>query len=244
MTEGTEGTDGALSRSNVAGQAIAALALGGVLAGGFWYMAKADAEEAQARGPAVCTPSHPATPEGSPEPRRTRPAGYVPGDALCRALNRPDLPRLLGTPGEEAQNAWGSDGWIGSDARTGIAAPEGDVRFPTYAAKLSVSYDRLPVATMGRLLGKTAEPTRVLGRQAVLYSDRTLALKIPLAGGSEAESAPGGIARHLLVAKDAKDGGGSYELVIWRQDEAAPDDAALLRIAERVLPTLPGWAAR
>ncbi|MEV7279021.1 DUF6215 domain-containing protein [Streptomyces sp. NPDC093111] len=242
MSEGTTGTDGTPSGPGVVGQVVAALALGGVLAGSFWYMAKTGMEEAEARGPAVCTPAHAET----PEPKRTRPAGYIPGDALCRALNRPDLPSLLGTPGEEAQNAWGSDGWVGLAGGAQIASPEGDVRFTTYSAKLSVSYDRLPVAQMGQLLGRTAEPTRVLGRQAVLYSDRTIALKIPLGGGGDgkAETGTGGIARHLLVAKDAKDGGGSFEIVVWRQDEAVPDDAALLRVAERVLPTVPGWTAR
>ncbi|MFD4624495.1 hypothetical protein [Streptomyces sp. NPDC058475] len=36
---------------------------------------------------------------------------------------------------------------------------------------------------------------------------------------------------------------GSFEVVIWRQDEVPPDDAALLRVAEQVLPTVPGWTA-
>ncbi|MFE1383221.1 DUF6215 domain-containing protein [Streptomyces sp. NPDC058740] len=223
---------GSVNGPNVGAQVAAALALGAVLAGGFWYMAKADMESAAAQKPAVCTAS-----SGSLPPQ------YVSGTRLCQALNRPDLPTLLGTPGEQARNAWGSDGWVKLGGGTRIASPEGNVGLGTYSVKLSVSYDRLPVAGLGRLLGNTAEPTRLLGRPAVLYSDRTLALKIPL-GGGKAESGTGGIARHLLVAKDAKDGGGSYELVIWRQDEAIPDDAALLRVAERVLPTLPGWSGK
>jgi hypothetical protein len=44
-----------------------------------------------------------------------------------------------------------------------------------------------------------------------------------------------------MVAGDEKDGGASYELVIWRQDGVTPDDAALFRVAEQVLPTVPGW---
>ncbi|GAA3766917.1 hypothetical protein ACFS5L_23210 [Streptomyces phyllanthi] len=53
---------------------------------------------------------------------------------------------------------------------------------------------------------------------------------------------PVGIARRLLVAKDAKDGGGSFEVVVWRQDDVPLDDTALLRVAEKVLPTVPGWS--
>jgi len=45
----------------------------------------------------------------------------------------------------------------------------------------------------------------------------------------------------LVVAPDVKDGGGSYELSIWRQDNVRPDDTALLRVAQQVLPTIPGW---
>lgn len=223
---------GAASGPSVGGQVAAALALGAVLAGGFWYMSKANMESAAAKEPAVCRAS-----TGSLPPQ------YVSGTRLCRALNRPDLPALLGTPDEKAGSAWGSDGWVTlGDSK--IASPEGNVGLPTYSVKLSASYDRLPVAGLGKLVGNTAEPTRVLGRPAVLYSDRTLALKIPLGGDAKAETGTGGIARHLLVAKDAKDGGGSYELVIWRQDGVTPDDAALLRVAERVLPTVPGWSAR
>ncbi|MFD5327584.1 DUF6215 domain-containing protein [Streptomyces sp. NPDC127092] len=208
-------------------QATAALVLGAVLAGGFWYLAQNEQESAAARGPAECRAS-----------TGKLPATYVNGTRLCQALNRPDLPTLLGTPGEQAQNAWGNDG---EDPTGGRAPrPEGQVGLPTYSVQLSLSYDRMPVARLGRLLGGT-EPTTFQGRAAFLYSDRTLALKIPL-GGGKAESGTGGIARHLVVARDAEDGGGSYELVIWREDQGIPDDAALLRVAERVLPTVPGWA--
>ncbi|MER8043859.1 DUF6215 domain-containing protein [Streptomyces sp. NPDC094032] len=245
MTDGSEGTAAAAGGPSVGGQVALALALGAALAGGFWYMAKSDMQEATAKGPAVCTPSKPATESADPKaPARSRPAGYVSGTRLCEVLNRPDLPVLLGTPREQARNAWGSDGWVGLAGGAKIASPEGSVDLSTYSVKLSASHDRLPVAQMGRLLGNTAESKRVLGRPAVLYSDRTLALKIPLGGGGKAESGTGGIARHLVIAKDATDSGGSYEIVIWRQDEAIPEDAALLRVAERVLPTLPGWTAR
>ncbi|MEU8618871.1 DUF6215 domain-containing protein [Streptomyces sp. NPDC048623] len=213
-------------------QVTAALALGAVLAGSFWYMAKNSHEGVSDRGPAVCTASS-----------GTLPAKYVSGTRLCEALNRPDLPVLLGTPRERAQNAWGSDGTLkGPEGTDRTPTPSANVSLPTYEMELSVSYDRFPVAELGRLLGSTAEPTTFQGRPAVLYYDRTIALKIPFGGKGKAESRPGGPARHLLVAKDAKDGGGAYELVIWRQDEGIPDDVALLKVAERVLPTVPGWA--
>jgi hypothetical protein len=35
----------------------------------------------------------------------------------------------------------------------------------------------------------------------------------------------------------------TVEIVIRRQDDVPPDDAALLRVAEQVLPTIPGWPA-
>ncbi|WP_405629683.1 hypothetical protein [Streptomyces sp. NBC_00016] len=47
----------------------------------------------------------------------------------------------------------------------------------------------------------------------------------------------------LWSSPRTKDGGGSYELAIWRQDNVRPDDAALLSIAQKVLPAIPGWAA-
>ncbi|MEV5970295.1 DUF6215 domain-containing protein [Streptomyces sp. NPDC051921] len=222
---------GAADSPNVGAQVATALILGGLLAGSFWYMAKTSPQSAAAERPAVCTAA-----------TGTMPARYVSGTRLCEVLNRPDLPTLLGTPGEQASTAWGSDGWTGGDDKS--PSPEGNVTLPTYSVKLAVSYDRFPVAQLGRLLGNTAEPTKVLGRQAVFYSDRTLAFTVPLGDGGKAETRTGGIARHLLVAKDTKDGGGSYEIIIWRYDQAMPDDAALLRIAERVLPTVPGWAGR
>ncbi|MER7519827.1 DUF6215 domain-containing protein [Streptomyces sp. NPDC126499] len=244
---------GSVKGPRVGAQVAAALALGGVLAGSFWFLAKTSQEGSGDRGPAVCTTAA----------RDSVPPRYVSGTRLCEALNRPDLPALLGTPGEEATNAYGTHGWTtlggsgsgsGSGSRTGtgsgsgtgsgrIPTPSGAVDLPTYSVKLSVSYDRLPVARLGRLLGNTVEPTKVLGRTALFYSDRTLAFRAPL-GGGKAETTTGGIARHLLVARDPKDGGGSYELVIWRQDQGVPvDDAALVRVAERVLPTVPGWVA-
>ncbi|WP_200304249.1 hypothetical protein [Streptomyces adelaidensis] len=46
-----------------------------------------------------------------------------------------------------------------------------------------------------------------------------------------------------IVPAPAKDGGGSYEIAIWRQDDLIPDGTARFRVADKVLPTVPGWTA-
>ncbi|MFE9881297.1 DUF6215 domain-containing protein [Streptomyces sp. NPDC005784] len=206
-------------------QAVAAVVLVAGVTGGIWGVSRVfpqnDADE-----PAVCSKEH-----------STRPAKHVSGTQLCQALNRADLPALLGTPDEHAQTAIGNDSVITLDGGTKIATPEANITLKTYSVKLSASNDRISVAQSVHLL-PSAEPRQILGHPAVLYSDRTIALTF---GSGKAESGPGGIARGLLVARDAKDGGGSFEVDIWRQDDVTPDDAALFRVAEMVLPTLPGW---
>ncbi|MEW2523036.1 hypothetical protein [Actinacidiphila alni] len=107
---------------------------------------------------------------------------------------------------------------------------------------LKATYDRLPVATYLPLLGADAQRRTVLGRPAVAYSDRTIRISFRLDGG-DSRSLPGLPARALSVAMDAKDSGGSYEVSIWRTDGAVPDEAVLLRVAEEVLPAVPGWTA-
>ncbi|MFE9452160.1 DUF6215 domain-containing protein [Streptomyces sp. NPDC006739] len=207
-------------------QAVAAVVLVGGLAGVFWALQKADRQKAAE--PAVCSSTH----------DRTVPARYVSGARLCEALNRADLPVLLGTPLEHAETADGSESWTTLAGGTKYATPEADVTLKTYSVRLSASYDDLPVADAARLLGGSAQRRTVLGHPAVLYSDRTIALSFH---DGKADSGPGGIARGVLVSRDTKDGGGCFEVVIWRQDDVPPDDTALLRLAERVLPTIPGW---
>ncbi|MFF7884695.1 DUF6215 domain-containing protein [Streptomyces sp. NPDC007896] len=36
---------------------------------------------------------------------------------------------------------------------------------------------------------------------------------------------------------------GGTEIALWLQDSVVPDDAALLSVAEKVLPTIPGWVS-
>ncbi|MGW0884776.1 DUF6215 domain-containing protein [Streptomyces sp. NPDC002671] len=211
-------------------QAVAAVVMVAGAVGGAWGLAEALPDQSEDRGPAAC----------SSDTHHALPSKYVSGAKLCTALNRSDLPALLGTPDEQAETADPSGGWITLADGTKIAAPEATVTFETYSVKLSDSYDGLSVGATARLLGKDAESRTVLGHPAVLHSDRTIGFTI---NGGKVGTGPGGIARSLLVAKGAKDGGGSFAISIWRQDDVPPDDTALFRIAEKVLPTVPGWRA-
>ncbi|WP_189589451.1 DUF6215 domain-containing protein [Streptomyces massasporeus] len=214
------------------GQALAAVALVGALSGGFWWLAKTSAAESEPK-PATCSA------EETPGPKGKR----LTGARLCEALNRPDLAALLGTPTEIAKTASGSDGSIGSPGGKQIATPQAQVEFETYTVTLSATYDGLPVAGSEGLLGSYARPQKVLGRPGVLYSTRTISISFRLDGG-DADSGPGVPARALSVAQNPKDRGGSVDVTLWRADGAVPDDAVLLRVAERVLQTLPGWTSR
>jgi hypothetical protein len=152
-------------------------------------------------------------------------------------LNQSDLPALLGTPGDHVLNASGSTRVFTSAGGSQSRTPQADVQTTTYSLELTGNDDDLTVAQAVPFLGGTAaQQTAVLGHPAVLYSNRTIAFS--LGGGG---TRPGGIARTLMVARSAKDGGGSFEIALWRQDDVLPDDNALRRVAERVLPTLPGW---
>ncbi|MFF7762364.1 DUF6215 domain-containing protein [Streptomyces griseorubiginosus] len=211
------------------GQALLALVTVGGLA--FLLLSGTFQQKASEPEPAACDAS-----DG------TRPSKPVSGMQLCTALNRADLPMLLGTPDEYAMNASGretSSNWADG---TKTVTPEAEIQLATYSVKLSTSEDDTPVAEMTGFLGKSAQNTVIGGHPAVLYSDRTIALQFNF-GGGKVDSGPGGIARSLVVAKNAKDGGGFYEVTIWRQDDVVPDDFALLRVAETVLPTVPGWVS-
>ncbi|KUN33199.1 hypothetical protein AQJ30_34965 [Streptomyces longwoodensis] len=211
-------------------QAAAALLLVGGLGVGLWALGNVVGETSAEAKPAVCSSS------SSAPPRAQR----VSGRQLCKALNRPDLAALLGTPTEQPMSANGNERSFALADGTKIITPEGSVDLDTYSVKLSASYDDISVARMSTLMGIDAEKKTFLGHPALLYSDRTIEFDFTL-DGDKASTGPGGIARCLMVAPSAKDGGGSLEIVIWRQDNVTPDDAALLRVAERVLPTVPGW---
>ncbi|MFF3334085.1 DUF6215 domain-containing protein [Streptomyces sp. NPDC002888] len=222
---------------NAWAQVISAVVVAAALAGGLWALQKTSG--ADAAGPACSTSKPTQSTKDTKDTRKN--AKYLSGGQLCTVLNRPDLPTLLGTPGEEAKSVGSGDNSF-SLASGDVPTPEADVTLTTYSVQLSASYDDLPVTGMAGLLGGNARERTVLGRPAVLYSNRTIAFRFNL-GGGKADGAPGHIARSLVIAQDPKDGGGSYEIAIWRQDSVPPDDATLLRVAEKVLPTVPGWTA-
>jgi hypothetical protein len=165
-----------------------------------------------------------------------RPSDAAEYPALCAALNRPDLPVLVGAPTEHvvlAQSAGSTFTYADGTKVTDAAA---EVQLGNYDVRLTDNQD-ISVQALSAVTN-SVQPTTVLGHAALTYSDHTLELTF---GGGSSSGGSGGIARHLVVAKSGGAGGGSFELAIWRQDGTTPDAAALLRIAEQVLPTAPGW---
>ncbi|MFF4584072.1 DUF6215 domain-containing protein [Streptomyces sp. NPDC001388] len=221
-------------------QTVAAFAVVGALAGFLWVQQKNNAVEEKAAGPAGPISCSTSTPTGVPKMVRAG-VEYVSANQLCQVLNRPDLAALLGTPGERATSYGGGDNTVtlgGAD----VPAPEMKVTLTTYSVQLSASYDHFAVKGMAGLLGGDARERTFLGRPAVLYSDRTFGFALGT-GGGDAARGTGRPTRTLVVARDPEDGGGSYEMALWRQDSAPPDDATLLRVAAELLPTLPGWTS-
>ncbi|MGW3644921.1 DUF6215 domain-containing protein [Streptomyces sp. NPDC000878] len=223
---------GASERGASEGAQIAsALLLVGCLTAGFWVMAKYQPDSAAAdRKPASCSRSNDDVPLSKP----------VSGTQLCTALNRSDLPTLLGTPKDYALGAYSDEAQFSESLGITTQDPEATVQLEGYSVQLSAAYDDLTVADIAEYLPEAAERRTFLGHPAYLYPGRTIGI---LFDDGKASTGTGGIARTLLVAKDPKDGGGSYEIAIWRQDDVPPDDAALLRVAATVLPTVPEWTA-
>lgn len=213
-------------------QAVAAVALVAALCAGAWASGALSDSSGVAK-PATCSDGEPTTAAGK---------AHVSGAQLCEALNRPDLAELLGTPGQIAKTASGSDSSMSLLGGKDIPTPSAQVKFETYTVTLAGTFDGLPVAGSASLLGRGAQQRTVLGRPAVLYSDQTISIRFRLDGG-DAQTGPGVPARVVSVAQNAKDSGGSFEVTLWRSDGLIPDDAVLLRVAEKLLPTVPGWTA-
>jgi hypothetical protein len=228
---GSSSRPGSGKEMGTGAQVFSAVATVGMIVGAMWFLPEVLDHTPESVGPAVCSSSD----DASPAPR-----GKVSGAQLCTALNRSDLPKLLGTPTEQAVTASGSESESTWASGTKTVTPEATVELETYTVELSASYEDLPVAEAVGYLGAGAETRTVLGRPAILYSGRTIGISFRL-DGSDPQSGPGGVARQLLVATDPKDSGSTFELVIWRQDSQIPDDEALFRVAEKVLPTIPGW---
>ncbi|MFD5252085.1 DUF6215 domain-containing protein [Streptomyces bobili] len=235
-------TDG--KEPNPWGQAVAAVAVFAAIAAAVWLgpdVLPADNDTSASRA-ASCSDTEdeelPAVYGKTPRP--------VTGAELCEALNRPDLARLLGTPTETATSASGTSNTAAlTDGK--VAQPEAEVRFDTYTVNLSATYNELSTAQYVNLLKiagtegeKDLRTLTVLGRPALLSSDPTMKIEISL--GDEGSSGPvqqGPLARTLSVALDNKDRGGSYDITVWSESGALPDDGVLLGIAEKILPTIP-----
>ncbi|MFB6894298.1 DUF6215 domain-containing protein [Kitasatospora sp. NPDC056327] len=172
-------------------------------------------------GPAKCEP-----------PRADDAPGYP---ALCAALNRPDLPDLAGVPGARVSLA-------GSHL---VLRLDGDGEPPQATAQVQIGSVQVSLTDHPDLAAEDfrlfsdlpREQPPLLGRATLMYRVRTLG-----GGGATAEPGPAGYSRHLVVAKKPDGTGGSFDLSFWDRDAKAVDDTALRRIAEAVLPTLPGWS--
>ncbi|MCV2457915.1 DUF6215 domain-containing protein [Streptomyces sp. ICN988] len=224
---------------NAWGQAFAAVGVFAVLGAAVWLGPKLLPSEAHGTPHAV---SCPGGQETEPPSAYRKTSGAVTGAELCKALNTPDLARLLGTPAETATGASASNGTAPlTDGK--VAQPETQVEFDTYTVNVTVTYNDLSIAQYVKLMEYGNEidvrKLKVLGRPAVLSSDHTMRIEINLGGGSGGPVEQGPLARTLAVALDAKDGGGYYEITVWSTSGAFPDDEVLLDITEKVLPAIP-----
>ncbi|MEU6335962.1 DUF6215 domain-containing protein [Streptomyces cellulosae] len=226
---------------NAWGQAALAVGLFAVIAAAFWFQDRLPGSGDDTAAPAAATCRHDED-EKLPSAYRSTPEA-VTGEDLCRALNLPELPRLLGTPTETATYASGTDNTAPLTDRK-VAQPEARVEFDTYTVELSATYNKLTVDQYANLTkygdhGFVKE-LKILGRPALLTSDHMMKIQIDL-GGGEGASGPveqGPLARTLTVAFDTKDRGGSYDLTVWSESGALPDDSAVVEIAEAVLPRI------
>ncbi|MFJ4796019.1 DUF6215 domain-containing protein [Kitasatospora purpeofusca] len=199
------------TRATVTTAALAAAGLGGAA----WVMTVARTE--QAEPPAACVAARP-----------TDPPGYA---ALCAALNRPDLPALLGTPKDRVS--------IAQPAPFAFGAAMAEVRLGTYVVALTESSTTVEeIADTPRYL---PHAVTLLDHPAQTYSTDAMTF------GSDAQGKAGflGIGsrvEHLIAAQaPGIPGGRTFEIAVFRNDGRPVDDATVHRVAEAVFPTLPAW---
>lgn len=224
---------------NAWSQAVAAVAVFGALAAALWLAPRFMPSDDNTPRPASCSDeAHEELPKAykdTPQP--------VTGEELCKALNRPDLAKFLGTPGETATTASSTNNTAPlTDGK--VARPEAEVTFDTYTVNVSATYNELTTDQYVKLTKfgdeKDIKTLTVLGRPAVLFSDHTMKLEINLgSGGSGGPVEEGPLARTLSVALDRNDRGGYCDITVWSTSGALPNDSALLNIAEKVLPRIP-----
>ncbi|WP_157855320.1 DUF6215 domain-containing protein [Kitasatospora purpeofusca] len=204
-------TKATVTTAKVTTAALAAAGLGGVT----WVMTVARTE--QAEPPAACVAARP-----------TDPPGYA---ALCAALNRPDLPALLGTPKDRVS--------IAQPAPFALGTAMAEVRLGTYVVALTESSTTIEeIAGTPRYLPHSVT---LLDHPAQTYSTDAMTF------GSDARGKAGfGIGsrvEHLIAAQDhGIPGGRTFEIAVFRNDGRPVDDATVRHVAEAVLPTLPGWS--
>ncbi|MFF3915870.1 DUF6215 domain-containing protein [Streptomyces sp. NPDC001852] len=231
-------------KHNAWGQAAAAVAVFGALAAALWVAPRVLPSDDGTPQPAACPGrQHEELPKAYTQTRRA-----VTGEELCKALNRPDLAQLLGTPAETANSASGTTNTAPlTDGK--VAQPEAEVTFDTYTVDVSATYNELSTAQYVKLMKfgdeQDIRTLTVLGRPAVLSSDHTMKFKISLgSGGSGGPVEQGPLARTLSVALDRKDRGGYYDITVWSTSGTLPEDRVLLDIAQKVLPTIPEHPVR
>ncbi|MGW1760221.1 DUF6215 domain-containing protein [Streptomyces mirabilis] len=224
---------------NAWGQAFAAVTVFGALAAALWLAPRFTPSDDNTAQPASCSGG---THEELPKAYKDTPRP-VTGEELCKALNRPELAKFLGTPAETATTASSSNNTAPlTDGK--VAEPEAEVKFDTYTVNVSATYNKLSIDQYVKLMKfgdeKDIKTLTVLGRRAVLASDHTMKLEINLgSGGSGGPVEEGPLARTLSVALDRNDRGGYCEITVWSTSGALPNDSALLDIAEKVLPRIP-----
>ncbi|WP_371645026.1 DUF6215 domain-containing protein [Streptomyces mirabilis] len=229
---------------NAWGQAVAAVAVFGALGAALWVAPRFMPSNDNAPQPASCSGgAHEELPKAYKDTPRP-----VTGEDLCKALNRPDLAELLGTPEETATTVSSTNNTAPlTDGK--VAQPEAEVAFDTYTVNVSATYNELSTGQYVKLMKfgdeKDVKTLTVLGRPAVLSSDHTMKLEINLgSGGAGGPVEEGPLARTLSVALDRKDRGGYCDITVWSTSGALPNDSALLNIAEKVLPRIPERPAR
>ncbi|MGF1426493.1 DUF6215 domain-containing protein [Kitasatospora sp. LaBMicrA B282] len=222
---GEQGT-GTEENMRVGVQVVAALAMGAVLFGGLLVLQH---HEQAAKKPAAAAACKAPAADDSPE--------YP---VLCAALNRPDLPALVGSPMDRVTEAGPGAHWTNSD---GTKEVDKSAELQIGQISLRLTDDDDMDVTDAEILGSAAHHrSSVRGHLSTTYQMDTIGISFSLGGGSSSR-APNGVADNLVIGKHPDGHGGSYELAIWRQDTAPPDEASLYRIAEAVLPNLPGWVA-
>ncbi|MFD5820617.1 DUF6215 domain-containing protein [Streptomyces sp. NPDC127038] len=232
-------------KHNAWAQAFAAVGLFGVLAATLWLGPRfLPSDDVTKPRPETCSDE---TPEKLPKAYRQTPRPLT-GEELCKALDRPDLAELLGTPGETATTVSSNNNTAPlTDGK--VAEPDAEIAFDTYTVHASVTYNHLTTDQYVKLMKygneRDIKTLKVLGRPAVLFSDHTMQINIDLgSGGTGGPVGQGPLARTLSVALDREDHGGSCDITVWSQTGALPGDNALLAIAEKVLPKVPAPAAR